>query len=124
MRNCLFLIALTASPVWAQAQCEAYKQAESGVEMQFIPHLAAPPNAYSGISYSADQVLQVQPADVSGRRVKLMKKSGETCDCIKLLVDNCKTIYVPASEGRFTVLDAYKRGMVFVPPPKKTGQEK
>lgn len=124
MRKWMVLLTLVAPPTWAQDQCQAYKQVESGVEIQFIPHLAAPPSAYSGISYSGDQLLQVQSADLSGRRAKLVKNAGKSCDCVKLLVDNCKTVYVPASRGRFTALDAFKHGMVFVPPPKKTGQAK
>ncbi|MEI2453098.1 hypothetical protein [Lysobacter firmicutimachus] len=119
MREWLFLLALTAAPAWAQTQCEAYEQAMSGVEIQFIPHLAAPPNAYSGISYSGDKLLQVQAVDLSGRKAKAMKKNGEACDCWKLLVDNCKTVYIPAKNGVFTVFDAYQRGLVFVPPAKR-----
>ena len=118
MRKWILLVGFVASPAWAQVQCDAYKQVESGVEMQFIPHLAAPPNAYAGISYSGDRLLQVEAADLSGRRVKMVKKAGETCDCWKGLVDNCKTVYIPAKKGVFTLFDAYRRGMVFVPPAK------
>ena len=118
MRKWIALLTLVAPSALAQSQCEAYKEFESGVEMQFIPHLAAPPNAYAGISYSGDQLLQVASDDLSGRKAKLMQK-GETCECMKLLVDNCKTVYVPTNGGVFTIWDAAKRGIVFVVPPKK-----
>ncbi|MBT2750044.1 MULTISPECIES: hypothetical protein [unclassified Lysobacter] len=39
-------------PVQAQEQCEAYRAADPSLQLQFIPHLAAPPKAYVGISYN------------------------------------------------------------------------
>ncbi|WP_408951600.1 hypothetical protein [Lysobacter sp. Hz 25] len=119
MRKWIFLTYFLTTPAWAQEQCEAFLAADPNLQMQFIPHLAAPPNAYVGISYNSESLVQVQANDISGRKAKIVKKNGqETCDCFKMITDNCRTIYVPANKGTFTVLDAYKRGLLFVIPEK------
>ena len=119
MRKWIFVTALLTTHAQAQ-ECEAYRMADPNLQMQFIPHLAAPPNAYVGISYNSESLVQVQANDLSARKAKVIKKSGEeTCDCIKMITDSCRTIYVPANKGAFTVLDAYKRGLLFVIPEKE-----
>lgn len=112
MKKWVFAAVFLTAPAIAQEHCEAYESADSNLRMQFIPHLAAPPNAYVGISYNSESLVQVSADDLSGRKVKIIRKSdGETCTCFKMITDHCRTIYVPAGErNTFTVLDAYKRG--------------
>lgn len=120
MRKWILVAAFVAFPAWAQGQCEAYRAADPKLQVQFIPHMAAPPGAYVGISYNSESLVQIQANDLSGRKAKVIKKSGEeTCDCIKMITDNCRTIYVPANKGTFTMVDAYQRGIVFILPTKK-----
>lgn len=120
MRKWILVAAFLAAPAWAQEHCEAYRAADSKLQMQFIPHLAAPPNAYTGTSYNSESLVQVATDDLSGRKARVVKKSvGETCDCIKMIADNCRTIYVPAYRSAFAFLDAYKRGLLFVVPERK-----
>ncbi|UJB19235.1 MULTISPECIES: hypothetical protein [Lysobacter] len=120
MRKWMLVAALLTTHAQAQ-ECEAYRLADSSLQMQFIPHLAAPPNAYVGISYNSESLVQVNSDDLSGRKVRVVKKSaGETCNCIKMITDHCRTIYVPAGEkNTFRFIDAYMRGMLFVLPEEK-----
>lgn len=121
MRKWIFVAGLLATPAWAEEKCEAYQAADASLQMQFIPHLAAPPNAYAGISYSSESLVQVQTSDLSGRKARILKKNArETCSCFKMITDNCRTIYVPAGEkNTFRFIDAYMRGMLFVMPEEK-----
>lgn len=121
MRKWILAVAFVAAPASAQEQCEAYRTAELTQEMQFIPSLAAPPNAYVGISYNSESLVQVRAEDLSSRKVKVVKKTDqETCECFKMITDHCRTIYVPVSNKRiFTFIDAFKHGMLFVIPEKK-----
>lgn len=71
MREWILAATLVTSPVWAQEQCEAYRAADPNLQMQFIPHLSAPPNAYVGISYNSESLVQVQTDDLSGRKARI-----------------------------------------------------
>ena len=124
MRKWIVVASFVTVPAWAQEQCEAYRAADPNLQMQFIPHLAAPPNAYVGISYNSESLVQVQTDDLSGRKARILKKSAdETCYCFKMITDNCRTLYVPANKGTFTIIDAYKRGLLFVIPERKRQEE-
>ncbi|WP_223618940.1 hypothetical protein [Lysobacter sp. ESA13C] len=120
-KNWILLSLLVTTSAFAEETCEAYRVADPNLQMQFIPHLAAPPKAYVGISYNSESLVQVNTDDLSGRKVKVVKKSaGETCNCIKMITDHCRTIYVPAGEkNTFRFIDAYRRGMLFVIPEEK-----
>lgn len=121
MRKWILVAALVTAPTWAQEQCAAYRAADPNLQMQFIPHLAAPPNAYGGISYNSESLVQVQADDLSGRKARILKKSPEeNCNCFKMITDNCRTIYVPAGEkNTFRVVDAYLHGLLFVIPQRR-----
>lgn len=120
MRKWILVAALVTAPAWAQEQCAAYRDADAVAELQFFPHGWLPANTYDGISYNSESLVQVDAADLSGRRGKAVnKKYDETCDCFKMILDDCKTIYVPTDRGAFTVLSAYNRGMRFIVPKEK-----